>query len=46
MLAIEGAIITIDAMGRQRETAQKIIDKKVDCVLALEGNQDSLREDV
>jgi predicted transposase YbfD/YdcC len=46
MLAIEGAIITIDAMGCQREIAQKIVDKKADYVLALKGNQGSLREDV
>ena len=44
--AIEGAIVTIDAMGCQREIAQKIIDKKADYVLALKGNQGSLREDV
>src|SRR5271157_3159364 len=46
MLTIEGAIVTIDAMGCQREIAQKIIDKKADYVLALKGNQGSLREDV
>jgi predicted transposase YbfD/YdcC len=46
MLAIEGAIVTIDAMGCQRDIAQKIIDKKADYVLALKGNQGSLREDV
>ncbi len=46
MLAIEGAIVTIDVMGWQREIAQKIVDKKADYVLALKGNQDSLREDV
>ncbi len=46
MLAIEGAIITIDAMGCQREIARKIIDKKADYVLALKGNQTSLHEDV
>ena len=45
-LAIEGAIVTIDAMGCQRDIAQKIIDKKADYVLALKGNQGSLREDV
>ena len=45
MLAVEGAIITIDAMGCQREIAQKVIDKKADCVLALKGNQGSLRQD-
>ncbi len=46
LLAIEGAIITIDAMGCQRDIAQKVIDKKADYVLALKGNQTSLREDV
>jgi len=46
MLAIEGAIITIDAMGCQRGIAQKVIEKKADYVLALKGNQGSLREDV
>ena len=46
MLAIEGAIVTIDAMGCQREIAKQIIDKKADYVLALKGNQGSLREDV
>jgi predicted transposase YbfD/YdcC len=46
MLAIEGAIITIDAMGCQRDIAQKILDKKADYVLALKGNQGTLREDV
>jgi predicted transposase YbfD/YdcC len=46
LLAIEGAIVTIDAMGCQRGIAQKIIDKKADYVLALKGNQGSLHEDV
>ena len=46
LLAIEGAIVTIDAMGCQRDIAQKILDKKADYVLALKGNQGSLREDV
>jgi predicted transposase YbfD/YdcC len=46
MLAIDGTIVTIDAMGCQRDIAQKIIDKKADYVLALKGNQGSLREDI
>ena len=46
MLAITGAVVTIDAMGCQREIAQKIVDKKADYVLALKGNQGTLREDV
>ena len=46
MLVIEGAIITIDAMGCQRDIAQKILDKGGDYVLALKGNQNSLHEDI
>ena len=46
MIAIEGAVITIDAMGCQRDIAAKIVDKKADYILALKGNQGSLREDV
>ncbi len=46
MLAIEGAIVTIDAIGCQRDIAKKIIHKKADYVLALKGNQGTLREDV
>jgi predicted transposase YbfD/YdcC len=46
MLVIEGAIISIDAMGCQRDIATKIVDKKADYVLALKGNQGLLREDV
>ncbi len=46
MLAIDGAVVTIDAMGCQREIAQKVVDKKADYLLALKGNQGSLRQDV
>jgi len=46
MLVIEGAIITIDAMGCQRDIARKVIDKKADYLLALKGNQGTLRNDV
>jgi predicted transposase YbfD/YdcC len=45
MMAIQGAIVTIDAMGCQRDIAGKIIDKKADYVLAIKGNQGSLRDD-
>jgi len=44
--AIDGAIVTIDAMGCQRAIATTILGKKADYVLALKGNQGSLREDV
>jgi len=46
MMAIEGAIVTIDAMGCQRDIAEKILDKKADYVLALKGNQGTLRQDI
>jgi predicted transposase YbfD/YdcC len=46
MMSIEGAVVTIDAMGCQRDIAAKIIEKKADYILALKGNQGTLREDV
>jgi predicted transposase YbfD/YdcC len=46
MMAIEGAIVTIDAMGCQRSIAQTILDKKAGYVLALKGNQGALHADV
>jgi predicted transposase YbfD/YdcC len=46
MLDIDGAVVTIDAMGCQRDIAQKIKDKKADYIFALKGNQGTLRDDV
>jgi predicted transposase YbfD/YdcC len=46
MMAIEGAVVTIDAMGCQRNIVKKIIDKKADYIIALKGNQGTLHEDV
>jgi predicted transposase YbfD/YdcC len=46
MMAIEGAVVTIDAMGCQRNIARKIIAKKADYIIALKGNQGTLHEDV
>lgn len=46
LLAIEGAVVTIDAMGCQRAIAKKILERRADYVLALKGNQGTLREDV
>jgi predicted transposase YbfD/YdcC len=42
MLMIKGCIITIDAMGTQKEIAKKIIDKKGDYILAVKDNQKAL----
>jgi len=46
ILDLEGAIVTIDAMGCQYSIAEKIIEKKADYLLALKGNQSSLHDDV
>ncbi len=46
MLTIKGAVVTIDAIGCQREIAAKIIANEADYVLALRGNQSTLRSDV
>lgn len=46
MLALKGCIVTIDAMGCQREVARKIIQQKGDYILALKSNQESLHQQV
>jgi predicted transposase YbfD/YdcC len=45
-LALDGAIVTIDAMGTQKDIAATILEQKADYVLALKGNQSSLHDDV
>ncbi len=44
-LALEGAIVTMDAMGAQKDIARRIVAKKADYILALKGNQGLLHED-
>ena len=46
ILEIKGAIVTIDAMGCQKEIAHKIREQEADYLLALKGNQGTLHEDV
>jgi predicted transposase YbfD/YdcC len=46
VLALEGCIVTIDAMGCQRAIAQAIVDQKGDYVLALKENQPTLHNAV
>ena len=46
MLAVEGCLISIDAMGCQTEIAQQIIDQKADYLLAVKGNQKYLAQDL
>lgn len=45
-LSIRGCIVTIDAMGCQKEIATQIIGKQADYVLALKGNQGKLYQQV
>jgi len=46
LLELEGCIVTIDAMGCQKDIVTTIIDKGADYVLGLKGNQGTLHEDV
>ena len=46
LLELKGCIVTIDAMGCQKDIAEKIVDAEADYVLSLKGNQGSLHEDV
>lgn len=46
ILEISGCIVTIDAMGCQKEIAKTIIEQKADYVLSLKGNQGNLHDDV
>jgi predicted transposase YbfD/YdcC len=46
LVDIQGAIITIDAMGTQRAIAKEIVDADADYLLALKGNQDTMHKDV
>ena len=46
VLAIQGCIVTIDAMGCQTEIAKLIIEAEADYVLALKGNQGTLHDHV
>ncbi len=46
MLELKGCIVTIDAMGCQKEVAQGILDRGADYVLAVKENQGRLHDDV
>ena len=46
MLQVEGCIVTIDAMGCQKEVASKILEERADYVLAVKRNQGRLHKDV
>lgn len=45
LLNIRGCVVTIDAMGTQKEIAKQLDDAGAKCVLALKGNHGHLHED-
>lgn len=46
LLDIKGAVITIDAMGTQKEITGQVVKQEGDYVLALKGNHSILHKDV
>jgi predicted transposase YbfD/YdcC len=46
MLELRGAIVTIDAMGCQKEIAATVRERGADYVLTAKGNQEHLEEDI
>lgn len=46
LLELKGCIVTIDAMGCQKQIAKQIHQQEADYVLALKGNQESLYDEV
>ena len=46
LLEVEGCIVTIDAMGCQKEIARTIVEQGADYVLALKGNQGVMHDEV
>lgn len=45
-LEVAGCIVTLDAMGCQKEIARKIIERKADYILTVKDNQRHLLEDM
>ena len=46
VLELEGCIVTIDAMGCQKEIVKQIVQKQADYVIAVKLNQKTLYEDI
>ncbi len=46
VLALNGCVVTIDAMGAQKEIARQIVEAGGDYILSLKGNQSNIHEDV
>jgi len=45
ILDLDGCIVTIDAIGCQRETVAQIVEKRADYVISLKGNQGTLHKE-
>lgn len=45
-LVVEGALVSIDAMGTQTEIAQQIVDQGGDYLLAIKGNHKTMLDDL
>ena len=46
LLELEGALVTIDAMGTQKAIAAQVVEQGGDYVLPVKGNQDGLGRDI
>ena len=46
ILDLEGCIVTIDAMGCQKEIVKEIVQKRADYVISLKGNQGALHQEI
>ena len=46
LIDITGSVVSLDAMGTQRDIARKIIGKGADYLMGLKGNQGNLQRDV
>jgi len=46
LLDVRGAVVSIDAMGCQREIARKIVENGGDYIFSLKGNQSTMRDEV
>jgi predicted transposase YbfD/YdcC len=46
LLSLEGALVTIDAMGCQKEIARAVKEAKADYLLVVKGNQERLMQDI
>lgn len=46
LLVLNGAIVSIDAMGCQKDIAKHILERKADYVLSVKGNQSTLHKEI